>query len=45
MKNNERFEYLMAMALDGDECAPGDLWLEFGYRFAGQAEGAANDVD
>ena len=45
MKKNERFEFLMSLALGGDECAPGDLWLEFGYRFAGQSEGVANDAD
>jgi hypothetical protein len=43
MKKSKRFDQLMALALDGDESAPGDLWLEFGYRFPLQAEGSTHE--
>lgn len=42
---NERFEQLMALAVDGDEAAPGDLWLEFGYRFHSGVVGDEHDAD
>lgn len=45
MGRNERFEQLMEMAQDGDACAVGDLWLEFGYRFPVGAEGDSHDID
>ena len=41
MKDEKRFEYLMSMAMGGDECAPGDLLLEFGYWFPVSVESGA----
>ena len=43
MKRDERFNQLMALALDGDGDAPGDLFREFGYVFSMNARGSGHE--
>jgi hypothetical protein len=43
MTNSERFDQLMAMALDGDGDAADDLFREFGFVFSVNVYGPGHE--